>query len=74
MDINKAIKKMILERNVTQQAIGEVLGMSKSNFNQLINRDDLRINTDLIRIASAIGFNVRIHLIDRETGKVIEVD
>lgn len=74
MDITRAVKRMIFEKEVKQQDVGEKLGMSKSAFNQVINKNDFRVNSDLIRIADAIGYDVVIQLKDRETGKIIEVD
>lgn len=74
MDISKTIKRMILEKDIKQGDIAARLNMSRSMFNQVINRPDLRINTDLIPIASAIGYDVKIQLIDQVNGKIIEVD
>jgi hypothetical protein len=42
--------------------------MSKAAFSAMVNKGGFRVNTDLIRIADAIGYDVIVQLRDRETG------
>ena len=73
MDINKAIKTAMLNKDIRQIAVADKMGMSESQYSQLIKRSDLKIRV-LRSIADAIGYDVKIQLVDRDTGKVIDIE
>ena len=72
IDFPKTIKKILIDKNLKQGELGDKLGMNKQIFSKYLHRDDYRINADICRVADALGYNVQLQLIDRETGQVIE--
>lgn len=73
MNITIAIKKALLDKHMTQTQLAEILGTSKQILNRTIGREVWK-TSDLEKIANAIGYNVKIQLIDAQTGKIIEVE
>ena len=57
--------------NITQ--VGLSLGKSKENIHQQFKRDNFKL-MDILDIADTLGYDVKLSFVDRETGKVIEVD
>ena len=74
MDITKTIKRLILEKGYKQIEIAEKLGITKSNFNNLIHKTDFKLFNDIVKIANAIGYDVKISFVDQDTGKIIDAD
>lgn len=54
METNKQISMAITYKGITQSAVAEALGMSKSSFNQKLKRDTWN-KDELEKIAYAIG-------------------
>ena len=74
MDIRKGFKRMQFERDMSQTQVGEKLGMSGANASRYFSRKDFRIYDYIIRVADAMGYDVKLCFVDRETGKEIECD
>lgn len=74
LDLKKGFKRLLLESDINQTQLGEKLDMTKANVSRLLNKDDFRIHGDIERIASVLGYSVRLQFIDEETGKVIDCD
>jgi hypothetical protein len=73
MDITKAIKHAMIDKDIKQIDLAAKFGKSKSAFNQVISKPDFRVR-QLVEIVDAIGYDVRIQLVDRDTGKVIDIE
>jgi transcriptional regulator with XRE-family HTH domain len=73
MDINKAFKIAMLNKGIKQIDLAAKFGKSKSAFNQVFSKPDFRIS-QLVEIAGAIGYDVKIQLVDKDTGKVINIE
>lgn len=74
MDFSKAVKKLMIDRDVKQYELGQRLGMdSPQLINAYLARKDYRLTADIARIADALGLDVTLTLIDRETGQQYEV-
>lgn len=73
IDWAKTIRMILLDKGIKQYQFGELLGLAKQDTNKLLNRQDYRINADIARIADALGYDVRLQLIDRQTGDIIDV-
>ena len=72
MEIINLIKAAMAYRGMTQEETGKLLSMHKSNFNRFIMKNNnLRIS-ELQAIADALGYDLSISLIDRQTGKRID--
>lgn len=74
MDVRKGFKRMRLEKDMTQTQVGEKLGMSGSNASRFFLRKDFRVYEDVARVADAMGYDVKLSFVDRETGKEIDCD
>ena len=48
MDFGKIIKRILLDKDMTQTQIADSLGMSKQSLNSFLSRKDHRINSDII--------------------------
>lgn len=73
IDFAKNIKKILIDKDVKQFELGQRLGMSAALISAYMQREDYRINADIARIADALGLDVTLTLIDRETGQRYEV-
>lgn len=74
MDFPKAIRKILIDKNLSHGELAQKLGLSKQVFSDFLNRrEDYRLNADIVRIADALGLDVALTLIDRETGQRYEI-
>lgn len=64
----KIIKMICGYRDIALSDLAAKLHKSTSNFYQIIKRDDFR-ESELQEIADALGCDLRITFIDRETGR-----
>ena len=74
MDITKLLKMAMLEKNLKQVEVASRVYDSKNSrvtFNNLLRRNDYRLE-DIIRVADVLDYDVRLQLVDRQTGKIIE--
>ena len=76
MDITKALKMAMIERNMKQVDVANRIFTSensKNTFNNLLRRNDYKLN-DIIKIAGVLDYDVKLQFVDRNTGKKIEVE
>lgn len=73
IDFAKIVKKILLDKDLKQYQLGDRLGMSAALISAYMQRDDYRLNADIARIADALGLDVTLTLIDRETSQRYEV-
>lgn len=73
MDISKTFKMLMLKKDVKQVDVAIQFGMSKNTFNNLLQRNSFKLN-DVIKIASILGYDVKLQFVDRESGKIVDVD
>lgn len=64
----KTIKMIIAYKGTSASATAKKLGKSQTNFTQMLSRDNFR-EQDLLAIADALGCELEITWIDKETGK-----
>ena len=64
----KVIKMICGFREIPVSDLAAKLGKSTSNFYQILKRDDFR-ESELQEIADALGCELKISFIDRETGR-----
>lgn len=64
----KIIKMICGFREIPVSDLAEKLGKSTSNFYQILKRDDFR-ESELKEIAAALGCDLKIEFIDRDTGR-----
>lgn len=57
VSIATELKKLMLDRNITQTALAEKLGYTKQGFNNLLGRDNFKV-TDIEKIADALGYDM----------------
>lgn len=74
-NLKKAYKRLILERGMMQNDVARKLGWTSSNLYNRINKEQgMQRVMDIERIAGAMGYDVKVVFVDRETGKQIEVE
>jgi transcriptional regulator with XRE-family HTH domain len=70
--ISKILKKILIDKNMTQTEVAKKLGTSKGNFNNQLNRDNYRLD-DVIKIADILGYETNLVLIDKDTNEKITI-
>ena len=60
----------MINKNISLNELAEKVETSSQNLNNKFRRDNLSEN-DIRNMADALGYDVRISLIDRETGEEI---
>lgn len=65
IDVTKEIKKMMLDRDMTQSELAEKLGISQSNLAQKLKRNNFTIN-DMKSIGKALRYRLDINFIKEE--------
>lgn len=73
MEVGKTLRKMMIDKDVKQIDIADSIGLKKQNFSDQLRRDNFRIN-DIIKIADTIGYETRLQFIDKDSGKIIDVE
>jgi transcriptional regulator with XRE-family HTH domain len=70
IDITKAFKRIMLEKDLRQYEVGQRLGIkNRQPFNRLLQKNnELRV-TEVTKIADGLDCDVKILFIDRTTGK-----
>lgn len=70
MQITKAIKTMILNRDVKHIDVANQLGYTKQGFSNLLKKDNYKLD-DIIKIAGILGYSVQLTFIDNQDGNNI---
>ena len=68
MSTSKKIRIAMINKNVSLNELAEKVDTSSQNLNNKFRRDNLSEN-DIRSMADALGYDVKISLIDRETGE-----
>ena len=66
MDITKRLKMLMVNRGIKQVEVAEQFGMSKNTFNNLLQRNNFKLN-DIEKIASILKYDLKIIFIDRDS-------
>lgn len=64
MDIAKIIKKLLIDKGMTQTELAEKLNTSSGNLTNKLRRNDFRVS-ELEDIASAMGYDFKIEFIEK---------
>lgn len=73
MDFGTPIKIAMLQKGLKQVTLADKMGYSKQRLHALINGKDIGIN-QLQELINVIGYDVKIQLIDKDNGKVINIE
>ena len=65
----KKIKTMLIYKDLTITDLASKLGKSPQNLSNLLKKDNFR-EQELEQIADALGCDLRIEFVDRQTGKI----
>lgn len=69
--ITEKIRIMCIKRgNITMRKLSKLLGISAQNLSNKLGRDSYKVR-DLQEIADALGYELSIKFIDKETGEEI---
>ena len=68
MELDKYIKKVLIDKNVKQVELAERLNISRASLGGLISRNKMGVDK-LEDIATALNCELKISFIDKETGK-----
>lgn len=66
--MKQTIKMILGYKDMTISDLADSLGKTRPNLSQMLTRDDFR-ESDLRAIAAALGCDLEIAFIDRETGR-----
>ncbi|MBC5630632.1 helix-turn-helix transcriptional regulator [Clostridium sp. NSJ-6] len=64
MDITKIIKKLLIDKGMTQTELAKKLNTSSGNLTNKLRRNDFRIS-ELEEISEAIGYELKIEFIEK---------
>lgn len=70
MGMTEKIKIVMVKRKTNAKQLSEMLGYSTGNISHKFKRDNFT-ERDLIEIADALGCDVEVNLIIRETGEKV---
>ena len=62
INISKEIKKMLIDRDLTQSQLADMLNTSQSNFANKMKRNNFRVS-EMIEIAELLNYELKIEFI-----------
>ena len=65
MQVTKAIKTMIVNRDAKHIDVSEKLGYTKQGFSNLLKKDNYKLD-DIIKIAKILDYSVQLTFIDNQ--------
>ncbi len=68
MELDKYIKKVLIDKDIKQIDLAEKMGISRASLGGLISRNKMGIDK-LEELANALDCDVKITFVDRENGK-----
>ncbi len=68
MELDKYIKKILIDKNIKQVELAQKMDISRASLGGLISRNKMGIDK-LEEIANALNCDVKITFIDKDTGK-----
>ena len=66
IDLEKTIRKLMIDENVNLTELGRRINNSKSNLSNKLRRNNL-YSDDLKKIAEALGYELKIEFIKKES-------
>ncbi len=72
MNLTQALKICLIKKGLSQVEVGKRIGLTRSAISRSVVDGDSISVKNLTRLADAMGYSVRIQLVDKETGEVIE--
>lgn len=72
MDWKTMLRMGMAAKRTTASALSVQMGKSKNYINTTINRDVSPTLDTLTAIADALGYDLHLQLVDRETGRTID--
>jgi len=66
-NIEVDVKVKCIENETTQSQIAEDIGTTKSYVNRIIKKEDSIVNRTFVRMMEALGYDIELHYIKRET-------
>ena len=64
IDISKEIKKMLIDRDLTQSQLADMLNTSQSNFANKMKRNNFRV-CEMLEIAELLNYELKIEFIKK---------
>ena len=64
IDISKEIKKMLIDKDLTQSQLADMLNTSQSNFANKMKRNNFRVG-EMIGIAELLNYELKIEFIKK---------
>ena len=68
MELDKYIKKVLIDKDVKQIELAEKMGISRASLGGLISRNKMGVDK-LEELATALNCDVKITFVDKDTGK-----
>lgn len=65
MQVTKAIKTMIVNRDAKHIDVSEKLGYTKQGFSNLLKKDNYKLD-DIVKIANILDYTIQITFIDNQ--------
>ena len=72
VDFARIVRHMLIDSDTSQTEIANKLEITKQAFNQFLNKQDYRINADIVRIADLLGYDTQLVFVNRKTGQKID--
>ena len=69
--MREQIQIAMIKKSMALKTLAERSGKSIPNLSQILKRDNLR-EKEMRELADILGYDLRIQLVDRETGEVLE--
>ena len=69
--VSKALKKLMIDKEVTQVEVAARLEKEKQNLNNKLRNNNFRIS-EIEEIADILGYDIKLQFTDRYTGKVVD--
>ena len=73
MDITKGLNVAMVLHGIKKKDVATALNVAQNQFQNTLKRNDYKV-LQLVQIADIIGYDVKIQLVDRESGKVIDIE
>ena len=64
IDISKEIKKMLIDKDLTQSQLADMLNTSQSNFANKTKRNNFRVS-EMLEIAELLNYELKIEFIKK---------
>ena len=64
IDISKEIKKMLIDRDLTQSQLSDMLNTSQSNFENKMKRNNFRVS-EMLEIEELLNYDLKIEFIKK---------